>query len=57
MTSNVCLSCNRIISDHTKAESIECVLNLCSGNEAVDACGKDGQLARNQPTATEEVSR
>lgn len=55
MTSNVCFSCRRKISDHTKAESIECALMLCNGNEAVDACGADGQLTRNQPTATKEV--
>ena len=44
MKSNICLSCNRIISDHTKDESIECALKLCNGNVAVDACGADGQL-------------
>ena len=52
MTSDNCFSCNRVIQDHTKEESIECAINLCNVNEAVDACGIDGQLDRNQPTAT-----
>ncbi len=54
--SNVCLSCKRKISDHPRGESIECALKLCNGNEAVDPCGIDGQLDRNQPTATKEFS-
>ena len=56
MKSNICLFCKRMMSDHTKDEHFECALKLCNGNEAVDPCGINGQLARNQPTATEEVS-
>jgi len=56
MTSDNCFSCNRVIQDHTKEESIECALKLCNGNEAVDSRGADGQLDRNQPTATKEFS-
>jgi len=44
MTSDNCFSCNRVIQDHTKEESIECAINLCNVNEAVDTCGTDGQL-------------
>jgi len=56
MKSNICISCNRIISEHSRGESIECALKLCDGNEAVDPCGIDGQLNRNQPAATQEFS-
>ena len=55
--SSTCLFCKRKISDHSRGESIECALKLCNGNEAVDTCGIDGQLTRNQPTATKEFSR
>jgi len=44
MTSNVCLFCKRMMSDHTKDEHYECALKLCNGKLAVDACGADGQL-------------
>ena len=53
---DTCFFCNRIISEHSRGESIECALKLCNGNVTVDACGTDGQLTRNQPTATKEVS-
>jgi len=59
MTSNqnfFCPTCSRLFSDHDSSELIECALKLCNGNEAVDACGIDGQLDRNQPTATKEFS-
>jgi len=55
MVDSICFFCQRDIYDHTKAESIECSLKICNGNVAVDAYGKDGQLTRNQPTATKEV--
>ncbi len=55
MKSNICIYCKRVISDHSRRENIECAINLCNGNEAVDACGIDGQLDRNQPTATKEI--
>jgi len=53
---DTCFFCKRIISQHSRCESIECALKLCNGNEAVDACGTDGQLNRNQPTVTKEFS-
>jgi len=46
-----------MMSDHTKDEHYECALELCNGKEAVDTCGTDGQLDRNQPAATQEFSR
>ena len=57
MKSSNCLFCNRMMSDHTKDEHYECALELCNGKEAVDTCGTDGQLDRNQPAATQEFSR
>ena len=39
-----CPACSRLFSDHDSSELIECALKLCSGNEAVDPCGIDGQL-------------
>jgi len=56
MKSNICLICKRVISEHSRRENIECALKLCNGNEAVDPCGIDGQLNRNQPAATQEFS-
>ena len=56
MKSNICLICKRVISEHSRRENIECALKLCDGNEAVDPCGIDGQLNRNQPAATQEFS-
>ena len=44
MKSSICFFCQRVISDHSRGESIECAIKLCNGNEAVDAYGKDGQL-------------
>jgi len=29
MKSNICFFCKRVISDHTKEESLECALKLC----------------------------
>ena len=55
MKSNICFSCKRIISDHSRGESIECALKLCDGNEAVDACGTDGQLDRKATNSHEGV--
>ena len=56
MESTICLFCQRVISEHSRRENIECALKLCDGNEAVDPCGIDGQLNRNQPAATQEFS-
>jgi len=45
MKSNICISCNRIISEHSRHESIECALKLCNGNEVASiARGTDDQL-------------
>jgi len=50
MTSDNCFSCNRVIQDHTKEESIECALKLCTWEEVADiACGADEQLIQ-KPT-------
>jgi len=57
MRSNICLICKRDISVHSRRENIDCAINLCNENEAVDSRGTDGQLDRNQPTATKEFSR
>ena len=56
MKSDICISCKRVISEHSRRENIECALKLCNGNEAVDTCGIDGRLDRNQPTAMKEFS-
>ena len=49
MKSNICIFCNRGISDHSRRENIECALKLCNGNEVVgSACGSNDQLIRNQ---------
>jgi len=45
MKSNICFSCNRIISDHSRGESIDCALKLCNKmGIASSACGADDQL-------------
>jgi len=45
MKSNICISCKRVISDHSRGENIECALKLCNENEVADiACGVDEQL-------------
>jgi len=44
MKSDICISCKRVISEHSRRENIECALKLCNVNEAVDPCGIDGQL-------------
>jgi len=50
MKSNICLSCNRIISEHSRGENIECALKLCNGKEVVgSACGADEHLIQ-KPT-------
>ena len=66
MTST-CIFCKRRLIEHRpkealscfeniiRGENIECGFNLTNGNEAVDPCGINGQLDRNQPTATKEV--
>jgi len=51
---DTCFFCKRIISQHSRLESIECALKLCNGNEVVgSACGSNDQLiqkpARNYP--------
>jgi len=56
MKTNICISCKRVISIHSRRENIECALKLCDGNEAVDPCGINRQLTRNQPAATQEFS-
>jgi len=59
MKSNICLICKRVISDHSRRENIECAINLCNVNEAVDPCGIDGQLdqkpARSYPKEDSNV--
>jgi len=30
MKPNICLSCKRIISDHSRGESVDCALKLCN---------------------------
>ncbi len=42
---DTCFFCKRIISQHSRCESIECALKLCNGNEVVgSACGSNEQL-------------
>jgi len=65
---STCIFCKRRLIEHSpkealscfeniiRGENIECALKLCNGNEAVDPCGIDGQLNRNQPAATQEFS-
>ncbi len=59
MKSNICISCKRVISEHSRRENIECAINLCNGNEAVDSRGTDGQLiqkpARSYPKEDSNV--
>ena len=46
MKSNICISCKRVISDHSRRESIECALKLCEKRDyAIIACGdSDSQI-------------
>jgi len=47
MKSNICISCNRIISEHSRVESIECALKLCNKMAiASSALGTGDQLNR-----------
>jgi len=50
MKPSICFSCKRVISEHSRGESIECALKLCNGKEVADiACGDDEQLIQ-KPT-------
>jgi len=52
MTSNICFSCKRKFSDHTREESFECALELCKMGEVADiACGVDNIILK--PTSFE----
>ncbi len=45
MKYNICFSCQRDMSDHSRGESLDCALKLCDTKGiASSACGADDQL-------------
>ena len=54
MKSSICISCNRVISDHSRGEDIECALKLCEKRDfAILSCGdSDSQI---KPTTKLEL--